>query len=81
MDILVSDVQKMTAVVWMQYMPLQNTFILCLSPKQVASILNLMDLYEGESWFKKQRTFNLLTRVTIRMSMMPDPSVVAGGWQ
>jgi len=81
MDILVSDVQKLTAVVWMQYMPLQNTFVLCLSPKQVASILNLMDLCEGESWFKKQRAFNLLTRVTIRMSMMPDPSVVAGGWQ
>ena len=38
MDILVSDVQKMTEVAWLQYVPLQNTFILCLSPK--ASTLN-----------------------------------------
>jgi len=71
----------MTEVAWLQYMPLQNTFILCLSPKQEASILNLTDLYEGESWFKKKKhTFNLFTFVTIRMSMMPDPSV-GGGWQ
>jgi hypothetical protein len=81
MDILVSDVQKMTAVAWLQYMSLQNTFILYLSPKQLASILNRIDLYQGESWLKKQSTFNLLTFVTIRMSMMPDPSVVGGGWQ
>jgi len=71
----------MKEVAWLEYMPLQNTFILCLFPKQEASILNLTDLYEGESWFKKQHTFNLLTFVTIRMSMMPDPSVVGGGWQ
>jgi hypothetical protein len=71
----------MTKVAWLQYSPLQNTFILCLSLKQVALLLNLKDLYEGETWSKKQHTFNILTVVTIRMSMMPDPSVAGGGWQ
>jgi hypothetical protein len=58
-----------------------RTLSLCPFPKQVVSLLNLLDLYKGEFWFRKQHTFSLLTVVTIRMSMTPDPSVVGGRWQ
>jgi hypothetical protein len=65
---------------WLQYTPLQGTFIVCPLPKEVASLLNQTHLYKGEFWFRKNN-FSFLTVVTIRMSMTPDPSVVGGGWQ